>query len=127
MMILWHIHIASVIFSSRNGAYHGNVAEDCEHTKHGGSHFSVGNVSRRQQSTTVKRWFKRTYVRLGEVVQRQNAVRGMWNRAFGWGMSVESDGVVRTQPGLYRFWEHRPTLAKNTFAVVVSSPFCLMF
>lgn len=70
---------------------------------------------------------KTTYKRLGKVVQNQKEVRGVWNRAFGCGMSVESDGVLRTQPGLYRFWRHRPTLAKNTLAVVVSSPHCLVF
>jgi len=47
VIILWNIHIATVIFGSQHGANDGNVAEDCEHTKHGGSHFSVGNVSHR--------------------------------------------------------------------------------
>lgn len=88
-MILWNIHIAAVIFGSRHGAYHGNVAEDCEHTKRGGSHFFCGqrhNVSHRIVNKAHREEVVQTtyYERLGEVVQRQNAGRGMWNRAFGW-------------------------------------------
>ena len=42
-------------------------------------------------------------------------------------MGVGSDGVMRTQPGLYRFWKDGLTLAKNALTVVVSSSlFCLV-